>query len=289
MNQTFAYVRASQEPYGNLGLAPPIGEVGPFTNTFPEYPSFLEQLVSQGIYENACWSVWLDPYYPDDPTFATIPDGQLTIGGIDTGKFNGELITFPVASKMENFTQAVHYDLSLTSITHGHNKTNASPDPLSCIITMGDGPLMVPDAVYHNLAATIPHASYNQSISLYEVPCDSKHDASNTFSLTFTSPKTAAHPKERSFSVDIPVQGVIWPMTAIFGPTADPNTCTIAAQPTAPGWPCMLGFTMTKSGFWAFDLYNGEISFGRPTSKGEKTGRTVRVPKKGVSALKLHH
>ncbi|KAL7940042.1 aspartic peptidase domain-containing protein [Trichoderma barbatum] len=287
-NQTFGYTTSSREPYGNFGLSPPNNEIGVITNTFPQYPTYLEQLVLQGIYENACFSVWLDPYYPCEG-FDAIPDGELTFGGIDTGKFNGELITFPVSGKVNDSAMAAHWDLSLTSITHGHTETNLTPDPVDCVISMGDGQLYVPDDVYRNLATSIPQASFNESIGLYEVPCDAKNDPNNTWTVTFTSPKTLAHPNGQQFSIEIPVQGVIWPMSAIFGPTADPNTCTIAAQPLYLGTACILGWTMTKFGYWVFDLYNGEISFAPPAARGEKPSHIIPVPEHGITALNLSY
>ncbi|KAL6826318.1 aspartic peptidase domain-containing protein [Trichoderma camerunense] len=287
-NQTFGYTTSSREPYGNFGLSPPNNEIGVITNTFPQYPTYLESLVQQGIYENACFSVWLDPEYPYEG-FEAIPDGEVTFGGIDTGKFKGELVTFPVSGKVNGSSMAAFWDLSLTSITHGDSKTNLAAEPADCVISMGDGQLYLPDDVYHNLATSIPGAFLNESIGFYEVPCDAKNDPNNTWTVGFTSPKSPAHPKGQHISIDIPVQGVIWPMSAIFGPTADPNTCTIAAQGPYLGSACILGWTMTKFGYWVFDLYNGEISFAPPAAKGEKPSHIIPLPDRGVTSLNFRY
>lgn len=286
-NQTFAYTKASAEPYGNFGLSPPNTEVGFREGRFPQYPTFMEQLALQGVYDNACFSVWLDPHFPGEG-FTTMPHGQVTFGGIDTGKFIGELITFPVSSKINNSAKAARWDLSLTSITHGHNKTNLSPKPIDCFVSLAGGSHTLPQDVYDNLAAAIPHSSFNQSIGLYEVPCDAKYNPNNKITLTFASPETINHPKGNHFSLEIPVEGFIWPMTAMLGADGDPNTCTIAAQPMPEGSTrCDLGWVMTKRGYWVYDLFNGEISYAPAAARGQKTSRTIRIPKEGVAALDL--
>lgn len=249
----------------------------------------MEQLVSQGVYDNACFSVWLDPQFPSDG-FTTMPDGEVTFGGIDTGKFNGELITLPVTTKVNNTAQAERWDLTLTGVTLGNDQTNLSPKAVDCFVSVGGGEHSLPQDVYDSLAAAIPHSSFNPSIGLYEVPCDAKHDQNNKVTFTLSSPRTLIHPDGQHFSVEVPVEGFIWPMSVFLGADADPNTCTIAAVPMPEGTKrCNLGWTMSKGGYWVYDLFNGEISFAPAAAKGEKPSQTIRVPKGGVAALALSH
>ena len=95
---------------GIVGVSYPIIES---RNTFsgePLYPNLPMLLVQQGYIASRAFSLWTN----DDSASA----GTLLFGGIDTGKFIGELVTIDlIASGFDGFPGVVDFTISLQGIT----------------------------------------------------------------------------------------------------------------------------------------------------------------------------
>jgi hypothetical protein len=95
---------------GILGVSYPIIEARNTMSGEPVYPNLPMLLVQQGYIASRAFSLWTN----DDTASA----GTLLFGGIDTGKFIGELVTIDLLeSGFDGFPGVVDFTISLQGIT----------------------------------------------------------------------------------------------------------------------------------------------------------------------------
>ncbi|KAF2102892.1 acid protease [Rhizodiscina lignyota] len=296
-HQTMAVTNRSAFPVADFGTSPPNQQDGSRTGTFKQYPNFLESLVREGVYDSATYSVWLDPSMGPDNNPNTFPPGIVTFGGIDTSLYTGQFTTLPVVAI--NSTKVVsvpeRWNLALSAMHLGSSSENLvkTPEGESCIISTGANVLGVLNSTLDALLKSFPEALFNSTTSNYQVSCSERNNPKNKLSLTFVDPRhtdkglsDAELAKQGySFTFTIPAAELIWPSDRL-APGGDPSTCALAVIPVeATGDPCFIGIAQLKSGYWVYDLTNGVISFATAAYKGEKEGRTIRLPKGGIKEL----
>jgi hypothetical protein len=95
---------------GIVGVSYPIIEGRNVFSGEPQYPNLPMLLVQQGYIASRAFSLWTN----DDRASA----GTLLFGGIDTGKFIGELVTIDlIASGFDGFSGVVDFTVLLEGIT----------------------------------------------------------------------------------------------------------------------------------------------------------------------------
>lgn len=109
-NAQFGIMYRSTIAEGILGVSYPTLET---RNTFfglSQYPNLPTLLVQQGYIASRAFSLWTN----DDRASS----GTLLFGGIDTGKFIGELVTIDlIASGFDGFADVVDFTIALEGIT----------------------------------------------------------------------------------------------------------------------------------------------------------------------------
>ncbi|KAJ6781949.1 hypothetical protein PWT90_04107 [Aphanocladium album] len=104
-NQQLGLAKQSESATGLMGLGMSVGVAAR-----QEYPTIIDNLVSQGIIETAAFSLYLDSL--------TESHGSFLFGGIDTKKYIGDLATLPlVADDIHQSNNVTSYAVELTGLT----------------------------------------------------------------------------------------------------------------------------------------------------------------------------
>lgn len=293
--QTIALLNHSSFPVSLFGMGFSADADGVKSGTFHEYKTYMENLKDQGVYDVAAYSVYLDPNLGPDDDPNTFPDGQLIIGGIDTGLMDGDFTTLPIVD--DNSTEVskhpAHFNLLLSAMRLGVNERNlvANSPGESCVISSGANALYVTNETYTNIVNSFPDAVFNKTLTLFEVPCEDRNDRHFEMSFEFIDPRSVDDAGAPKIQFTIPASEMVWPADRLF-PGGDPRACAIAAYSIidlesgeSVGVPCSLGINMMKSGYWVFDQSNLEISFAPAARRDSRESNLVRLPEHGVQAL----
>ncbi|KAK9235965.1 aspartic peptidase domain-containing protein [Lipomyces kononenkoae] len=176
-NFIFGYAENSNTSLGVLGVSFTIDEDS--NQTYPNLPYRLQQ---DGIIDLVSYSLWLNDL--DANT------GSILFGGIDTGKFTGELSVIPMypVATIDNITYYSGFNVELTGITvtsssNANNKTvvYGTADALvtggSTIYTildsgtsLGTFPLQILTGIVEGLGLA-DSAQYSRQYQFYQVDC----------------------------------------------------------------------------------------------------------------------
>jgi hypothetical protein len=299
-NQTMGSSVMGDVPTGLLGTGFPSNENGAAQGRIAQYPTFLQNMVSQGAIESATQSIWLNPSQGADDSPDSFPTGSVIFGGIDTALFDGHFTTVPVVGPNSTAIQSppVLWNVALTSLQLGTKDRGTRPSFIasdsgdSCVLSTGLAFNLFTNNTFNALIAAFPEAVFNASTMFYELPCSQRFNASNSLSFTFSDPMKSNCMISSSITITIPATETIWPNDRLMA-GGDPNICSIAAAsfpevlPSyAHQYACILGDSMMKSAYWVFDMENEEISIARAIAKRVKKGQIISVPKQGVRGLK---
>ncbi|KAK4147362.1 putative eukaryotic aspartyl protease [Dichotomopilus funicola] len=153
-------VESHQIPLGILGVSPPIQGQN-------EYPYILDTLVDQGLIKSRAFSV--DLRGMDNPT------GALIFGGVDTGKYIGELAKLPIIPPSRTPSGADRYYITMTGV--GLTLTDGSvvqSEELEVPVFLDTGATLshLPTRIYEALAGSFPDAQYDPNSGFYILPCE---------------------------------------------------------------------------------------------------------------------
>ncbi|KAH6843298.1 aspartic peptidase domain-containing protein [Chaetomium sp. MPI-CAGE-AT-0009] len=147
-------------PLGILGVSPPIQGVN-------EYPYILDTMVEQGLIKSRAFSV--DLRGVDNPT------GAIIFGGVDTGKFIGNLAKLPIIPQDQTPSGADRYYVTMTGV--GLTLPDGSivqSEELAVPVFLDTGATLshLPTRIYEAIAGSFPDALYDRDSGFYIVPCD---------------------------------------------------------------------------------------------------------------------
>ncbi|KAK4107889.1 acid protease [Canariomyces notabilis] len=147
-------------PLGILGMSPnPSGR--------NDYPYILDTMVDQGLIKSRAFS--LDLRGVDNP------NGALIFGGIDTGKYIGELAKLPILDRRETPRTADRYYVTMTGV--GLTLPDGSvvqSETLEVPVFLDSGSTFsyLPPAIYEAFASAFNDAEYDPRTGFYYLPCD---------------------------------------------------------------------------------------------------------------------
>ena len=280
----------SELPVGILGTGFRSLQSGARFGTFPEYVTFQERLVTEGLAFSATQSIWLDPSRENPDSFS---NGTAVFGALDTSLFHGHLVTVPVSNSLNTSVANIpfNWNVPVSSIrkTFGsHRNFVHDTNGLSCILDTGTAFIALPNATFVKLLAAFPTAVLNDSVvpAIYQVPCSERDNPKNSLTFTFFDPRRP----HVNVDIEVPAWQVIWPAHNL-ALGADPNTCGIAAF----AWEyyfggtslehlfnCVIGVNVLKSAYIVYDLGNREASIA-PAKQKLGPRRYLRIPAGGVS------
>ncbi|KAF3010353.1 hypothetical protein E8E14_008949 [Neopestalotiopsis sp. 37M] len=217
---------------GILGISPPLA--GFAVNQ--SYPRVLDSMFTQGLINKRVYGLHLGN--SDEPS------GSLTFGGLDTGKFLGNLEEIPIIKDIFNQTRlTVNYDgLSLTlrnnnSVVYTINDTNVLLDSGTTFIQLEES---VANQIFQDLNAV--KSVVDQSTTYYMVDC-SVRNWSGGLDFTF-----------RDKRITISYGNLIF--------TSD-GQCALGIQPWPVGQQQILGVPFFRAAYAVFD-FDAETAYLAP-------------------------
>ncbi|MCJ1458387.1 hypothetical protein MMC28_008759 [Mycoblastus sanguinarius] len=260
---------SSSSPEGILGIGYVADESQVNTNHKKAYSNVPQAMVDGGLIRSNAYSLWLD-----DLQAST---GSILFGGVDTGKYHGELQTLPIQKEFGEYAEFI-ITLSGMSLTdNGKNTTLTTNLPTPVILDSGSSLAYLPDdlttAIYNAL-----DVQYSQKEQAAFASCSLANE-NITLDFTFTSP-----------TISIPISELIIDpnsastedgTTSNFGGTSSSgnggengggsssNTenssqslCIFGIAPAEGSTP-VLGDTFLRSAYVVYDLANNEISLAQ--------------------------
>lgn len=157
----------------NLSYSVPIGILGlsPSPSIIDiRYSLVLDSMVSQGLIASRAFS--LDLRSVDSPT------GSLIFGGVDTGKYTGELAKLPIVDPADTPSGAIRYWINMTTVGL------TLPDGTSGLLASGELPVFLdsggtlsrfPNETFFAIGDAFPGAVWNETVGYYLVDCDASN------------------------------------------------------------------------------------------------------------------
>ncbi|KAG5924365.1 hypothetical protein E4U42_004657 [Claviceps africana] len=231
----------STSPENILGVGYPIWEsqakpAALRRNTYPNLPA---KLYADGLISSRTFSIWLN-----DVNAAA---GSILFGGIDTQKFEGNLVTVPVEKVGDTYTQ---FYITLTELVIGYKEV-ATELALAVLVDTGTSRTYLPASITSEIYRHLDVA-YQEEQGAAIVPC-SLRDKKVTMSFRFSSPA----------SITVPVSDMVIDLVDSSGTpyTMEDGTqaCSFGILP-AEDQMSILGDTFLRSAYVLFDMDRNEIS-----------------------------
>ena len=215
-----------------MGLSPPITGVN-------DYPYVLDTMVAQGLIKSRAFS--LDLRGVDNPT------GSIIFGGIDTGKFIGNLVKLPMLPASQTPLGAYRYYVTMTGIgvTLPDGQVIRSGETTVPVFLDSGGTMsQLPPAIVQALASVFADAVLTRD-GFWLVPCDvSELPGSIDF---YFAGKT----------IRVPLNDFIWELD---------GTCVLGVLGSEDEY--VLGDTFLRAAYAVFDQDNQEIHLAQAANCG---------------------
>ncbi|KAL4944750.1 hypothetical protein BDV06DRAFT_220040 [Aspergillus oleicola] len=233
------YTSSSSE--GVLGIGYPSNEVQVARSGKDAYPNLPQYLEQKGLIKSSAYSLWLNDLGANT--------GSILFGGIDTGKYHGELQTLPVQTVDGGYSELV---IALTSIsldTSSRNRALASNAlPAAVLLDSGSSLSYLPDSVIEELYDDLG-VIYEPSTGASYAPCSLTQDNINV-TFTFSSPK-----------ITVGIDELIIDAGDLHFSNGE-RACIFGLVPAGDST-AVLGDTFLRSAYVVYDLTHNEISLAR--------------------------
>ncbi|KAK4119032.1 acid protease [Parathielavia appendiculata] len=147
-------------PLGILGMSPPLRGVN-------DYPYVLDTMVDQGLIQSRAFSV--------DLRGVDNPNGALIFGGIDTGKYIGDLAKLPMLDREDTPLGADRYYVTMTGVgltLPDGTVTQSEEIAVPVFLDTGSTFTRLPTPIYQAFAASFASAQYDPESGYYFVDCE---------------------------------------------------------------------------------------------------------------------
>ena len=233
------------------------------------YSNLPQAMVDGGLIKSSAYSLWLD-----DLAAGT---GSILFGGVDTGKFSGELQTLPVQKLNNEYSEFIIALSHMNLINGGKNTSLTTGLPTAVILDSGSSLIYLPD----DITTDIYNALQVQYSQKEEAPFASCGLANSDISLEFTF---------TTVTISVPISELIINPNSDStedGSTSNPGNggagtdgVPIGAESSSPsgsssnslcifgiapadGSTAVLGDTFLRSAYVVYDLTNNEISLAQ--------------------------
>jgi hypothetical protein len=232
------------------------------------YPNFMEALVGSHAIASRLYSLYLN----------RLEDfGSILFGGIDTSKFQGDLVTLNCLT--DGGDPVDNFYLVLNEVTV---KTHNGPNRTLLQSTEDQPWFILPDS--GSTAWQLPAAVYKQVIQIMGVNPTYKTRAcseitrgiSNTTRLQLTFSGSG----NNVATLNLEMADLFTPLTNPDGSATTGNDgrplCVLRIQPQGSDNILVVGDAVMKAGYWVFDLDNGQVSLAQAIL-GETSSNVVAV------------
>ncbi|KAI9741821.1 MAG: hypothetical protein M1834_000207 [Cirrosporium novae-zelandiae] len=256
------YTSTSSE--GVLGVGYPALEVQVNTNGKDAYANLPQLMVNKGLINSNAYSLWLNDL--------DASQGSILFGGVNTGKYHGELATLPI-NKESN--QYIEFLITLTGITLSSNGTTqnlTSDAAINVLLDSGTSLTYLPDAITEEIFDAVS-AEYSSSVGAAYVLC-SLAENNATIDFTFTEPTISVAMNELVLDAGTSISGER--LTFDSGEDA----CLFGIAPAGSST-AVLGDTFLRSAYVVYDIENDEISLAQ-TNFNSTTNNVKEITKDSV-------
>ncbi|KAK4210786.1 aspartic peptidase domain-containing protein [Rhypophila decipiens] len=227
-------------PMGILGLSPSIQ--GP--NAGDNYGFLLDSLVAERLIESRAFSL--------DLREIESSEGAVIFGGIDKGKFIGELERLPMLDPSETPVGADRYYIYLNGVgvTLPDGSALASePFELPVFLDSGGTYSRLPTVIFLAIGEAVPGAQYDPDSNLFVVDCDIAKEAG---SMDFAFNNKV---------ISVPWKDFIW--------DADNNgLCIVGVAEMEQGGEPVFGDTFLRAAYVVYDQDNRELHIAQAANCG---------------------
>lgn len=238
-----------------------------------EYPSIIDQLVSQDLIPSKAYSLYLD-----DLETST---GSILFGGIDTDKYTGALITLPVqpdadTGTISSFTVA-WTSLSITGEAGNSTTLTESNFAQPAILDSGTTLTYIPDDLAAEVYAMTGAIDDSTNSGIIYIDCDLRTTGSKvTFNYGFGGSGGPI--------IKVPIDELIFDLDGLFSESSDgssssgpfTNTCAFGLYANG-GSTNLLGDTFLRSAYVVYDISNNEIAMAQ-TNFNATDSNVVEIP-----------
>jgi hypothetical protein len=242
---------SSTSAQGILGIGYEINEVQVGRAQKPAYRNLPSRMVADGLIRSASYSLWLNDLGASR--------GSILFGGVDSGKYEGELRTLPIQTQSGVYAEFL---ITLTGLTLGDQAiASAAADDddstpstaLAVLLDSGSSLTYLPDGMVQSIYSAVG-AQFDPDEGAAYVPCSLAGDPRN-LTFTFSSPAISVGMDE--LVLDLVTAGGRRP-TFQNGVAA----CLFGIAPAGRGTN-VLGDTFLRSAYVVYDMDNNQISLAQ--------------------------
>ncbi|KAL2068155.1 hypothetical protein VTL71DRAFT_16253 [Oculimacula yallundae] len=252
------YTSSSSE--GILGIGYEVNEVQVGRARKAPYRNLPSQMVVDGLIQTNAYSLWLN-----DLDAST---GSILFGGVDTGKYVGQLETLPIQAEGGYFAEFL---ITLTAVTFG-NIVIAKNQAQAVLLDSGSSLTYLPDTMTEAIYQQVK-AQYDPSQGAAYVPC-SLADNTTRLNFTFSGPM-----------ISIPMNELVIVVKSASGRQltfSDGTTACLFGIAPAGSSTSVMGDTFIRSAYVVYDLANNEISIAQ-TNFNSTTTNIIEITKGSTS------
>ncbi|KAJ5107561.1 hypothetical protein N7456_004236 [Penicillium angulare] len=229
----------SSSEVGVLGIGYTTNEASEST-TGESYANLPKAMVNKGLIQSNAYSLWLNDLDSNE--------GSILFGGIDTGKYHGELETLPIL-KTQGVYAAFYITLSGVSMTNSSGTSNYSSSsslPAAVLLDSGSSLTYLPDAIVEDIYNELD-VSYSSSAGYGYLPC-SYAEKDYKFAYSFSG-----------LTINVDMSELVMDMGGNEYYSNGDRACAFGIAP-AGNTDAVLGDTFLRSAYVVYDLANNEIS-----------------------------
>lgn len=255
--QQLAVAYDTNRAYGLLGLGFAAQEAQAL-RTGRQYSNVPEAMADAGFINSNAYSLWLNSYEAGS--------GSILFGGIDTDKFEGDLMTVPLLTRSANSSDLL---LPLSGVSLNSTKLMSGAD-VTASLDAGSTFMYLPDNVAQHIF-NLTGAQHVDGAGVAEIDCDQK---GNDTMLEFTISDWV--------NLNISISNLVFRFnasTCLFGIT----TINDSVQDRGTKLDAILGLTFLINAYVVYDLSNQEISLA-PAKFNVTTSNIVEI-QNGVNGV----
>jgi hypothetical protein len=244
-----------------------------------EYPTAIDNMVTQGIIDRRLYSLWLDD--------RAATHGQILFGGIDPSKFEGSLTSLPLQPEIGSIIAS--FTVVLTGISIGapgsQRSLTGSTFDLPVLLDSGTTLTYLPDDIFADLVAEFDARDYTADTGYVIVDCNvANSDAVITYRFGSDSGPT----------INVPLSEVITPVTRqtarYFQQFEDiQDVCALHIMPAGDSGGgqahYLLGDTFLRSAYVVYDIDNDVVAIAQTNFDADPNNEDQIVEIKSGEAI----
>ena len=242
---------------GVLGIGYPEDENRDENDGKQTYENLPQRLVSDGVVSSKAFSLYLGDL--------TAVRGSILFGGIDSAKFDGELVTLPIQQLNGKYSKF------LITLTGFDFASSVARDDLAMSALLDSGTTMtyLPEDIVKEVIDELG-LSLNKDSGTIKLPCTMKDDDRN-MTFKFSAPA----------SITVPMSELVVNLDGSDrfrgkdGKPVEGAECVFGIAPSSGG-SVVLGDTFLRSAYVVFDMDNHEISIAQ-SKPGVKVSHLIEI------------